>query len=709
MRGKYKILILFLVAVPFVTHAALTIRSIDTMSWTKDYLDNPFSQANIDTHIAQVASDFPTLTHISIAIPMNTNAEALAERGSNFAIEPATYAARFTSAIHTNGLNVIWRGTDSFFEGIYDFSKDDYRNGNRYTYFGTNITDDFAAGVRNHGYGRTSADDNLSTNYLTSHQAGNDWNITNGELVGPAANGWVRTILFDANYINDLTMTAKVKKVGNQQIIVRATTDSNYPGYGCQLRDTTELRIERPGLENLGATTTKSWSEGSYYWVKLQAIGSAIKCKAWAVGGGEPDTWDIEITDTDYTNGYAGFSGEYDNGVFDDMTIDPEVDTGSWLYRAVNFIDTNYTLFADGDIIVPFAEANQHQTMTNQGTYNTFFIELKYAIETALAARGITVTSGYFSHLFTAVIQGAFNSQYNDAGMATYDHYGTAIGVGKRFQSFNAGAVGDANTYTVPTSITENATNREDFIPEKVALNKEIDVYIVDKGTGDWTMTIHDPDNNPVKMYGPHDLASTTESYTVTIPNASLSNGAMNTFPITWHNPTTDQTHHFHLTSTVADGTVKTTTSNDLNTVYNIGYKFNATPDALELDIRNAYADTGGLCQFLQEWGDYWSTDSNLSDPVRNQADHLTYLTSMYDMFQRLVDENILCGFNYWRAIGGHEAIYSSDSPYSALYDMTPLQTFYGDNPDAPSGEPTVSATISIKGNVNLKGNVVLQ
>lgn len=684
---KIFIILAILITVPLAAQAALTYRSLDIMAWTKDYLDNPFSQANIDTHVAQIASDFPTLTHIGIAIPQNTNAEALAERGSNFAIEPATYAARFTSAIHANGLNVLWRGTDSFFEGIYSFSKDDYRNGNRYTYFGTNVTDDFASGVRTHGYGKTSADGNLSTNYLTSHQAGNDWTIVSGELTGPAANGWLRTILFDANNIGTTTLVAKVKKVGNQQIIVRATTDSNFPGYGCQMRDTNVVRIERPGLASLGEAAF-TWVEGNYYWMKLNAEGTTIRCRVWAVGDAEPGTWNVSATDSTYSNGYFGFGGESSTGKFDDVTMTPGVDEHSWLYRAVHFIDTNYTLFAAGDIVVPYPEASSHQTMTNQGTYNGFFIELKYAIETALAAHSIGVESGFFSHLFTAVIQGTYNTQYTDAGMATYDHYGTSIGLNKRFTSFQQGAVGDTQTYTVPTSITEDATNRQDFFPEKVALNKEIDVYIVNKGTGDWTMTIHDPSGNPVKMYGPHDLASTTESYQVTIPNASLTSGALNTFPITWHNPTTDQTHHFHLTSTVADGTVKTTTNADLNTLYDNGYKFNATPDAMELDIRNAYADTGGVCQFLQEWGDYWSTDASLSSPVRNQAEHEAYLTSMYDMFQRLVDDGILCGFNYWRATGGTEAIYSGSNPYPALYDMTQLQTFFGNNPDAPGSSP---------------------
>src|SRR3990167_9500165 len=658
---------------------------VDIMSLTKDLLDNPASQTQTDALINSIASDFSTITHIGISIPMNTNAEALAERGSNFSIEPATYAAQFTDKIHAVGKKVLWRGTDCFFEGIYNFTKVGKRNGNRFTYLVTDITDNFSSTeVRNHGYGLSSSAGNLSSNYLTSHQSGNDWTIVTGELTGPASNGWLRTCLFNASGLRDVVMVAKVKKVGNQQIICRASTDSNFPGYGLQIRDTNILRLERPGLENLGETA-KTWVEGNYYWLKLECVGTTIRGKAWAVGDSEPGSWDLSITNSSYSYGFCGFSGESSTGLFDDMTITPAQDTDTWLYRAVNWINTNISLFETNDIIAPYPEASSHQSLTNQGTYNDFFVDLKYCLDQICSNNNITCYNGFSSHIWTSVIQGAISgSIFSIPQVASFDHYGTGLGLNKRFTSFSHGSSGASNTYTVPTSITENITNRHDFIPEKVSYNKEIDIYIVNKGTGDWTMIVHKANNDPVQMPNPQDLTDLDNSYQVTIANANLTNGALNTFAIDWDNPDTDVTYNFHLTSTVTDATVKTTTLNDLNTLYCAGYKHNARPEALEIDLRKTYNVTGQPL-YLQEWGDYWSTDASRSDPVRTEIEHESYLDSIYAVLQRLINEDILVGFNYWRVLGGEEAVMYDADPtagydYQMLYEGERLQAFFNNN-----------------------------
>lgn len=683
---------------------ALQYRGIDIMGWTKDTLDNPVGQTQIDAHIDQLTRDYPTLNLIATSIPMNTNAQAMAARGSNFAIEPATYAARFNNKIHANACGGIFRGTDCAFEGIYSFSKASKRNGSKYSFFGDPITDSFSSvALRNHGYSLTSSSGNIATNYLTSHQTGNTWTIVDGELTGPSADAWKRSCFFNAPNLRDVTMVAKVKKVGHQQIIVRGSTDNNFPGYGLQMRDTNVLRIERPGLASLGSVT-KTWVTGQYYWLKLQAIGTAIKGKSWAVGEEEPTTggesgnnngWDIEVTDGTYTNGYCGFSGESNAGKFDDMTITPEIDTDTWMYRGAGWIRDNIALFATGDQVVPFPEASSHQALTNQGSYNQFFMDLQYCIERIGTENGKTLQAGFFSHLWTTSVQGSHNTQFNVSGVATYDHYGTALGLGKRFGSFNHGSVGAANTYTVPTSITESATTRHDFIPEKICLNKEIDVYVVEKGTGDLKMTIHKGNNDPVQMADVHDISDLTNSYEYTILNASITEGAMNIFPIDWVNLDNDTTYHYHLTQSTGDATIKCTTADNLNTAYTNGYKYAATADALELDIRKTHLRTGGIPQYLQEWGDFWSTDSSRSTPTRTQGQHEAYLDEIYAALQRLVDDGILIGFNYWRAVGGHEGIISDIDAtagynFQMLYEGVRLKNFF-DN----SGTPTRSRLVA--------------
>lgn len=115
-----------------------------------------------------------------------------------------------------------------------------------------------------------------------------------------------------------------------------------------------------------------------------------------------------------------------------------------------------------------------------------------------------------------------------------------------------------ASTYNVPTALSENVGDFCFFAPD-IEPFYSIQVYIVDKGTGDWTLTLHDSLNTP--------LAS------VTIANANLTNNAFNEFKfgkqirafVNASQTGTSATYHWHVTSTVADGTVQVVNSGDLS------------------------------------------------------------------------------------------------------------------------------------------------
>jgi hypothetical protein len=69
---------------------------------------------------------------------------------------------------------------------------------------------------------------------------------------------------------------------------------------------------------------TKTW--GTTAWnLRIQAIGSAIKVKAWQ--GSEPGTWDIEVTDGVHSTGIislgrvSGSSSTIRTAFFDDLTV----------------------------------------------------------------------------------------------------------------------------------------------------------------------------------------------------------------------------------------------------------------------------------------------------------------------------------------------------------------------------------------------------
>lgn len=125
---------------------------------------------------------------------------------------------------------------------------------------------------------------------------------------------------------------------------------------------------------------------------------------------------------------------------------------------------------------------------------------------------------------------------------------------------FNVAAyqAGSRLTTAIGTSIVEgNVTSR--FFQSDIEPLVKIGVNIINKGTGDWTLTLHDGDNNVLGS--------------ATITNGNLNNGAVNYFvfssapngQVRIYVEPNARTYHFHVTSTVADGTVSSSTSNDLS------------------------------------------------------------------------------------------------------------------------------------------------
>lgn len=126
----------------------------------------------------------------------------------------------------------------------------------------------------------------------------------------------------------------------------------------------------------------------------------------------------------------------------------------------------------------------------------------------------------------------------------------------------NANQQGSNLTTTVLVAtlpLNEIASQIRYFQTDIEPLNK-IQVFVVNKGTGNWTLTLHDGLNNVLG--------------TATVSNASLVNNTFNDFIFTSapngqvrvYPAPNARTYHFHLTSTVADGTVSSSALNDLST-----------------------------------------------------------------------------------------------------------------------------------------------
>ena len=106
-----------------------------------------------------------------------------------------------------------------------------------------------------------------------------------------------------------------------------------------------------------------------------------------------------------------------------------------------------------------------------------------------------------------------------------------------------------ANTYALKNALSEDADDIQTFTPTK-KYTTQIAVWPIAKGTGNWTLVVHTAGNVIVASKA--------------IANASLTDGTFNYFDVP--NIWASGVLHFHLYSSVADGTCKANTSDDLET-----------------------------------------------------------------------------------------------------------------------------------------------
>lgn len=121
----------------------------------------------------------------------------------------------------------------------------------------------------------------------------------------------------------------------------------------------------------------------------------------------------------------------------------------------------------------------------------------------------------------------------------------------------NSDQSGGTLTTAILTTYAEGANSTTRYFQTDVQPMSKIGIFIVTKGTGDWTLLLHNGLNES--------LASST------VTNANLVEGDWNYFtfstPVNANvGPNNAQTYNFHVISTVADGTVQSTVTNDLST-----------------------------------------------------------------------------------------------------------------------------------------------
>lgn len=230
---------------------------------------------------------------------------------------------------------------------------------------------------------------------------------------------------------------------------------------------------------------------------------------------------------------------------------------------------------------------------------------------------------------------------------------------------------GGANTYTTPLAVSETSpTDRRSFTSDIEPLYK-IGIKVVAKGTGDWTLTLHDDAN--------------TSLGAVTITAANLVVG-MNYF--VFSSPIRIQrgdngagsalTYHFHVTSTVADGTLATTTANSL-----------ADCD-MELWANALVNTNNGLHPMINFTnltlignGRYVATYEPLQDNP-NTADFLRHRLTLPPGFE-------VCGFaqkNLMNVIGAEKRSTSGEFQEGMLFFWDGVADTYNDFYPVPEGSP---------------------
>ncbi len=160
----------------------------------------------------------------------------------------------------------------------------------------------------------------------------------------------------------------------------------------------------------------------------------------------------------------------------------------------------------------------------------------------------------YVSVLQKVSASPVFQSNYYGPSYSSYDN---STNAGFYCAAFQAGP--DAQTTALATSIVEQQPNLRYFQTDIEPLNK-ISVFVIARGTGNWTLTLHDGLNQVLGS--------------ATVSNADLINGVFNDFvfssatngQVRVYPAPNARTYHIHVTSTVADGTVSSTSVNDLST-----------------------------------------------------------------------------------------------------------------------------------------------
>lgn len=221
----------------------------------------------------------------------------------------------------------------------------------------------------------------------------------------------------------------------------------------------------------------------------------------------------------------------------------------------------------------------------------------------------------------------------------------------------NQNNVVGSHTYTPPIAISESAANKLTFTPSSPEKSKvfTIGFFVTMVGTGDWTVTLHDAANNPLAV--------------ATVKNANLISGQLNyfTIPYSWISGAL----HIHVTSTVADGEINSSTADDLSAAqYYESYRTSGDYLILHCANGNSYYVTND--NFTPTSIGSWGDDNGA--PVRGTTflNYAIFSDGGYQIANHLKKWNVA-------------AFSEIDAPKSNIFGVLRKNLFVAGDPDDPS------------------------
>jgi Concanavalin A-like lectin/glucanases superfamily len=216
------------------------------------------------------------------------------------------------------------------------------------------------------------------------------------------------------------------------------------------------------------------------------------------------------------------------------------------------------------------------------------------------------------------------------------------------------------NDYDVLTSISELAVDSLSFTPANDP-QKSVDLNIGTKGTGDWTVTVHDSTNTVIA--------------TKTIANANMASSGYQEF--VWSTPwriVIGKTYHMHVTSTVNDGTVISSVDDDFSKGnFHTYFQFLVTDSLFHPVIRWLNFLVIGNERYLAKWDGAFYSPNLIAFP---QGTHVRCFGTW----------GIYLAIGVWQEAGsGTPNVY--DFPIGKIYFWDGISLTFNFSIDVPEGQ----------------------